>query len=357
MPENKPILFGPLPPPYGGVSIFMRALSAHAAAENFRVWSYKGKPGAGGIFVNHRRFGHLAALLREGRGARIVDSTHFHFEYPNKILLPVWLAAKSRLHFRWIKILHDGSLPSRYEKFGASTRKLFHRAAKNIDELVTTSEDLKIWLRDEIKVEQNVSFIHPLLPLASAAEDEKMNVELSEKLARFSNKKKRVCSVGIFIPSYGFHNVAEAVEKMRRETGEDINLFLVDGAFESDEQFRAEVLRNRPWIEVAKDVPHHLVPKIFQASDCFVRAFGHESYGLSRIEALLCETPVIATDAGETRGMAIYKFGDQETLTSLLRKVLAGEKIGDTQKWARIFRNEAARNLEKYLRVIKGEKL
>ena len=81
MNEKKPILFGPLPPPFGGVSIFMKAIAARAAGFGFRVWSYKGKPENNGIYVNHRRFGHLLALLREGRGARITDSTHFHVEY------------------------------------------------------------------------------------------------------------------------------------------------------------------------------------------------------------------------------------------------------------------------------------
>ena len=356
MRKKEPILFGPLPPPYGGVSIFMRALAARAAENGLRVWSYKGKPeNDGGRQLNHRRFEHLTALLREPNGGRIIDSTHFHLEYPNKILLPLWLAAKKIRRFEWIKILHDGSLVTRYEKFGTIERKLFRQAAKNIDEFVVTGKELETWLREKIKVEQKVSLIEPLLPLSSGCEKELPDAELDARLARFARHRKRVCSVGIFISSYGFQHIAEAVEQLRRETGEAIGLFLVDGGFDADEKFRAQVLQNREWIEVAENVTHPNLTRVFRQSDVFVRGFAHESYGLSRIEALLSGTPVIATDAGETRGMAIYKFGDKENLLAHLRKILAGETVSDAAQWADEFRREAEENLRKYLRVIRGD--
>lgn len=355
MTEKKPILFGPLPPPYGGVSIFMHSLAAHAAAEGFRVWSYKGAPGSAGISVNHRRFGHLAALWREGRGARIVDSTHFHLEYPNRILLPSWITAKKLLGFTWIKILHDGSLPDRYEKFGSSERWLIRRAIENIDEFVVTGEELEPWLRNEIGFTRKISFIRPLLPTASNVVP--MSDDLKEKLARFSHFSKRVCSVGIFIPSYGFHEVADAVEKLRNESGEKIGLFLVDGGFEANQDFRNRVVRDRDWIVVAKDIPHPNLAEIFRISDVFVRGFAHESYGLSRIEALLSGTPVIATNVGETRGMSVYEFGDETALISRLKDCLFGQPDNsDAEHWIGVFRAEAGRNLDRYKQLIMGGK-
>src|SRR6267143_1372349 len=61
---------------------------------------------------------------------------------------------------------------------------------------------------------------------------------------------KRVCSVGVFFPSYGFKDVAQAVERLRDRTGEDIGLILLDGGFVRDESYRTEVLRDRDWITV-----------------------------------------------------------------------------------------------------------
>src|SRR5262245_56769722 len=118
------ILFGALPPPYGGVSVYNGALFEHLRNRGMRVWALSGEPKGNKQIrsFNYRNFGVVPALLSEGRGARIVDATHFHVEYPHPILLPLWLAAKRALRFDWIKMIHDGSLPSRYEGFSRLQR-------------------------------------------------------------------------------------------------------------------------------------------------------------------------------------------------------------------------------------------
>ena len=92
--SKKVILLGPLPPPYGGVSVYMSALYAHLKADGVRMWALHGNEGDRDeqtTPIRHRRLGIIPALIRRGRGARILDTTHFHLEYPNKILLPIWL--------------------------------------------------------------------------------------------------------------------------------------------------------------------------------------------------------------------------------------------------------------------------
>ena len=142
--SKKIILFGPLPPPYGGVAIYMKALVAHSHDANIRAWTYAGaKPKDAKVrFVAHRRLGTLWALLAEGRCARILDASHFHLEYPNPLLLPVWLVLKRLLHFEWCKNILDGSLPKRYPEFGFVRRWLFHRAVNAVDEFVVVSEEI-----------------------------------------------------------------------------------------------------------------------------------------------------------------------------------------------------------------------
>ena len=61
------ILFGPLPPNYGGVSVFMAKLARAAAPRGAEIWAYAGSAGnavEGTLFLNHRRLGHIAALAR-----------------------------------------------------------------------------------------------------------------------------------------------------------------------------------------------------------------------------------------------------------------------------------------------------
>ncbi len=353
------ILFGPLPPPFGGVAVFMTEVGIAAMERGVQVWSYKGRPkdfdGPNFRHVNHRRFGHLIALMREGRGTRITDSTHFHLEYPNLLLLPLWICLKFFLRFTWLKIVHDGSLPSRYADFGFLSRALFNLAVGRIDQFIVGDRNLERWLRDEIGVSQPITFIQIPLPTTTDWGNSAPNESLTAQLERFSQHKKRVCSIGVFIPSYGFQDVAEAIDKMREQTGDDIGLLLVDGCFARDEGYRSKALLGRDWIETVENVPHPLIPHIFRQSDVFVRAFAHESYGLARIEAIWCGTPVIATNVGETRGMLLYDFGDIGQLSEHLKKVFAGDAAGDISNWAITFHGEARKNLERYLNVITGE--
>jgi glycosyltransferase involved in cell wall biosynthesis len=284
-------------------------------------------------------------LVREGRGARVADCTHFLFEYPSA-LVPVWLLLKHALGFEWVKILHDGSLPTRHAAFKRTRRALLRLAAGGVTEFVAVSEELARWLREELRVTQPVSVVKSLLPRIRGFEDDALPAGLEESLADYTRRARRVCSVGAFIPEYGFLHAARAVERVRRETGEDVGLLLLDGDFAADESYRGEVLRGREWVTVLKNVAHADVFRLMRRSHAFVRGFGPESYGLSRVEALWCGLPVVATRAGETRGMLLYDFGDVDALTRQLKRSLSGDHARETAVWADIYTREAEENLK-----------
>ena len=126
----------------------------------------------------------------------------------------------------------------------------------------------------------------------------------------------------------------------------DIGLLLLDGTFAREDDYRAEILRDRDWITVLENVPHPEVSEIMNSSDVFVRAFGHESYGISRVEAIWCGLPVVATTAGETRGMLTYEFGDENELVRQLKRALFDPPAQDVAGWAAQFQQEAEANLQ-----------
>src|SRR6185295_5509042 len=150
----------------------------------------------------------------------------------------------------------------------------------------------------------------------------------------------------------GFKDVAEAVEELRERTRKDIGLLLLDGGFIRDETYRQEVLWQRDWITVLEKVPNPEIYTILKQSDVFVRAFADESYGISRIEALWCGLPVVATHAGETRGMLLYDFGDVEQLVNQLQAVLLYPIWEEPNPWAAQYRREAEANLHALARVL-----
>jgi glycosyltransferase involved in cell wall biosynthesis len=356
MTEPRTVLFGPLPPPYGGVAVFMRYIGDACLKRGIEVWSYTGEryPGGEAVrFLNHRRLGHIRRLLGIEAGSRLTDSTHFHLEYPHWLLLPLWLAARKLKKFTWVKIVHDGSLPSRFEHFGSIRKRLFIFGLRSVDEIVVFSRELEDWFRAKAASGTLITLLPFPTPLAG--DREPLDGGFTAALAQFRRHEKRVVSIGVFIPSYGFLHVANALEKLRRETGNDIGLLLIDAEFAGDEEYRSSVVDGRDWIIVAESVPNRQMPHIFDASDVFVRAFEHESFGLSRVEALLCGLPVIATCVGEIRGMFTYRFDDTEQLERHLRGLLTGRYKIDTGKWAALFRSEAEASREAILRVITGD--
>lgn len=345
--SRKVVLLGPSPPPYGGVSIYVGALFQRLEGRGLRLWTYGDAEVRGPAvrFMKDKRRDLLPLLLREGRGARVADCTHFLFEYPS-VLVPVWVVLKRLLGFEWVKIVHDGSLPARHPSFTHARRALFRMATAGVTEFVVVGEDLGRWLREDVRVRQPVSVARSLLPVASeAGGPAALTPALEDSLADYTRRAKRVCMVGAFIPDYGFLHAAEAVERLRAG-GEDVGLVLLDGDFASDAAYREEVLRGREWVTVLKAVAHPHVFEIMRRSNAFVRGFAHESYGLSRVEAIWCGLPVVATRAGETRGMLLYDFADVGALTLQLKRALSGEHAHDTAEWAAKYRLEAEENLK-----------
>jgi glycogen synthase len=343
--KKKVVLLGPSPPPYGGVSIYTSTLFHFLKDRGLHLWTYGDREVSGpNVHYLHAKGSQLVPLvLREGRGARIADCTHFLVEYPS-LLVPLWLILKRLLGFEWLKIIHDGSLPARYQQFNFLRRMLFRRSLSGIDEFVTVNEELRAWLLDEMHVRQEVVMIKSLFPPRQS--ETNLTPAVEKSLVSFLSGSQRISSIGVFIPDYGFAHIAEAVERLREESARDIRLLLLDGDFVVDEAYRSQVLQNRTWITVLQNVPHPQVFSILKKCDVFVRGFGRESLGLSRIEALWCGLPVVATRAGEIRGMLTYDFGNVAELVVQLRYALAGDRAVETTDWAKLYSEEAEENLK-----------
>src|ERR687884_2213485 len=144
--SKKVVLLGPYPPPHGGVSIYVRTLFDHLKARGLNLWTY-GEQEVRGLnihFMKDKRLELVPLILREGRDARVADCTNFLFEYPSA-LVPVWVILKRLLGFEWVKIVQDGSLPSRHKKFSAARRALFRLAAGAATEFVVLNDGLARW--------------------------------------------------------------------------------------------------------------------------------------------------------------------------------------------------------------------
>ncbi len=246
----------------------------------------------------------------------------------------------------------DGTLPSRYLKFNKIRKLLFRLAVRRVAEFVVVHRDLERWLRDEIKVSQAVTTIPCLIAPASDSQRQRLSPDLKDALAQYLSAEKKICSIGAFVPTYGFEDVAQAVEALRGETGLRLDLLLVAGRFAQHDRYRNQVLAGRDWITVLEDVSNDDVFPILQSSDVFVRANVEEGYGISRVEAIWAGVPVVATNVGETRGTLTYEFGDIESLKAQIRRALSQGEPDDLQEVSAMFHEEAERNLEGLKRVL-----
>jgi len=348
---SKLILFGLYPPPYGGVAIYVYALNEFLKrfGVNCELKIYRRrsdsncngvKPTVASVFKN---------FVKVKKGDTCVDSTAFFLGDLFVNVMLAWLLIKLLRRFKWIKIIHDGSLPARYKTFGIVRKSFCRLSIKFVDEFIAVSEDIYFWLRNNMNVKQKVSLIKSLLPIPSNQSNSSLSVEVERSISRY---EKLVCSIGVFIPSYGFKHIADAVENIRDESALDIGLLLIDGSFAVDENYESEVLQEREWIIVLKNIPHPQVLQFLKRSDVFVRGLAFESYGLSRVEALWSGTPVVATRVGETRGMLLYDFGNEKELIQQIKRALFHPPTEDIKAWGDHFYKEANDNLMALIRLL-----
>jgi len=353
-PKTSFVLLGPYPPPYGGVAIFNQNLF-EATKENGEpeMWTHTKhlkrtdkvkyyKPD----FINTFRF-----LLANGSKKTILDSSIFSAEYPEVGVVLAWVILKPFLRFHWIKVYHDGSLPSRYHSFTFLQKLAIRLSVASYDQALPVSQDLFSWLNKTFLLKNKIRQISSLLPIPDKIIKSRKSSVLKND---FPPDIKLVCSMGAFIPNYGFKQIADAVNMIRIQKNQNIGLILIAGGFKEDLIYKEQTLKNRDWIIVFHDIPHQEAINIIRASDVLVRATEEESYGLCKVEALLCETPVLATSTGETRGMFLYNLFDNQQMTDQLIEILKNGKSPDHQKFIEMYQAEAKQNLQSILTALKA---
>lgn len=347
---NRTVLFGPFPPPQGGVASFVESLGDALRVRGIGFTSKPYRHPAQTSEDVRQTFTSVVHNFRQlGRGDTCIDSSSFFLEYPDTYASVAWLALSLR-QFRWVKVLHDATLPSRFSTFTGAQRLLVRAATKRIDMLVAVSETLRTWAVEVLGISADrTRTIGSLLPLPSEAES------FPEVLRDmfFGAGDMVVTTIGCFTPEYGLDTLADAMEGLRRETGKPLPLLVLDPGFNlnAGNSFRDSVLSGRSWIRVVTGLPRRDVLAVLRRSAVFVRPTRFESVGLSRIEALMSGTPVIATPVGETRGMRLVPVGDSEALARALTEVLGADRAA-TAAAGEFFRDAARRNLEALMQTV-----
>ena len=194
------------------------------------------------------------------------------------------------------------------------------------------------------------SIISPLLP---NSEDEQEPKVVAADLEPFLRQHGPVVvTLGAWIRLYDFDTVVEAFLRLRRFSPA-AGLIVVSSSFDQDDDYertvRARAAGNGDHISFRQDIDHQHLVGLMARADVVVRGAKQESFGLSRVEALMAGTPVVGTRTGEQRFVEPYDYGDASSLLDAIG--LALRNTTRTDEAREVFRAEAESNLQAIIRI------
>lgn len=289
----------------------------------------------------------------------ICDSANIFLEYPFDRTAfyrgYIWRLNNRIKKNNWIKIIHDGSLPQRYEKFTEAQKKFVKRTLRTAAGVIVVNPLLERFVRTRLGYGGRIVEIGSLLPM-----EQKEGTALPEDVTGFmASYDKIILSAGTCEESYGFQQIVEAFKNAApRLSGIRTGLIFVDGNFAETnaeyEKKRERLQREENVLLITKGLPHDVMLELMKKSDIFVRGFFFESYGISRAEAILCGTPVIATNVGKTDGMRLYEYGDIKTLEEHMTELLTRGADSQFDRWVEFYQREAESNFRILMETLKA---
>lgn len=342
-------------PPHGGVATFVENLHDNFVRDgikhNMIIGSKKKRKDMKPLEMNILPyFSQMSGITRN---SCVIDSSYVFLEDPTTVdckkRFAIWNFLVKWKKIRWIKIVHDGTLPYRYKHFGYLEKFVWKYSLKNMASILAVDEAIRKWIVKDVGYKGEVEVIQSILPKKYEERDLSANIK-----AFIENYKYIIVSVGTCNKEYGFQDIIAAMNLLPEEYQINTGVILLDGNVAAkDKRYMAarQRLSNIRNVLLLYGVDNDMVYSIMKASTVFIRGFFFESYGISRVEAILAGLPVIATNLGETRGMHTYECGDIERLSQLIMQAFKGDIRAD-EEWIQFYQKVAYENYRKIKKVV-----
>lgn len=238
---------------------------------------------------------------------------HAHWWFPSGVV-GTWLGGLA--HVPLVTTLHGTDV--RLAKTVGVAKPLFAHVLKHSAAVTTVSR----WLKEE--TEALVPSVHPTVAPMPVATD----------LFSPGNSRdgKRLLFVGRLNDQKGVEHLLHAMSSMKTQVSLDV---VGDGPNREALKQLAQQLGTASRIEWHGALPQSALPARYQRASALVVPSVDEGLGLVAVEALLCETPVVAFDSGGLRELIqhektglLVKPGDRAALAGALDDLLSRDARG-----------------------------